>query len=121
MLEKSPFEPRRPAPPPREAPAARDVTEVVYGLRAALAVFARRPDEVTRVAFSAEVRPELHELLRVCAARKIPCEELTPSRIAESTHHEGLCVSTRPRKWTPAAALADLLTQRRGVAVALGG
>lgn len=74
------------------------------------------------MAFSAEARPELHELLRVCAARKIPCEELAPSRLerlAESTHHEGLCVSTRPRKWTPAAALADLLAQRRGVAVAL--
>src|SRR5690606_3707732 len=36
-----------------------------------------------------------------------------------STHHEGLCVAARPRGWVPAAKLADLLLERRGVAVAL--
>ncbi len=94
----------------------------MYGLRAGLAVFARRREEIARVAYDADAAPELTELLRWCAARKVPCEETAAhrlERLAESSHHEGLCVTARPRKWTPAASLADLLLERRGVAVAL--
>ncbi len=114
--------PRRHAPQPRDESPAREPSEVVFGLRAGLAVFARRRDDITRVAYDADARAELGELLRWCASRKILCEELPPprlDRVADSSHHEGLCVTAHARKWTPAASLGELLTQRRGVAVAL--
>ncbi len=94
----------------------------MYGLRAGLAVFARRREDIARVDYDADARAELGVLLRWCASRKVPCESAAPhrlERLAASSHHEGLCVTARPRKWTPAAALGDLLAQKRGVAVAL--
>ena len=41
------------------------------------------------------------------------------NRIAESTHHEGLCVAARPRRWLSTADLADALARTKGTAVAL--
>jgi TrmH RNA methyltransferase len=61
-------------------------------------------------------------MLRWCAAQRIPCQEVTSAeldRIAESSHHEGLCVATRPRKWLSTSELADVLTRGKGTALAL--
>jgi TrmH RNA methyltransferase len=94
----------------------------VQGLRAGLAVFARRRDEVLRVAYSREVRPELGEVLRWCASQRVPCQEVSTGeldRIAEGAHHEGLCVATRLRKWLSTSELADTLTRGKGAALAL--
>ncbi len=115
----------RPGPPPaRPSPQSPPATagEVVLGLRAGLAVFERRRADVLRVAFSREVRDEVAELARWAASARTPCAELHDGeleRIAESSHHEGLCVLARPRKWASAQDVAALLTQRRGVAIAL--
>jgi TrmH RNA methyltransferase len=128
MTVPRPPRPRSPRPssaPPRPPPAPTGAiapTEKVFGLRAGLATFAVRRDDITAVTFAAELRPQLGELLRWAAARRLPCVEASPeglTRAAESPQHEGLCVTTRPRRWLPAAALADLLAQGRGVGVAL--
>ena len=71
----------------------REPFDVVQGLRAGLAVFARRRDEVLRVAYTRELRQELADLLRGCASAGIPCEESSPAvldRLAGGAHHEGL-------------------------------
>jgi len=110
--------PPRP-PPPRHVA---ETGEVVIGLRAGLAVFKRRPGDVLRVAFARELRDEVAELARWAASQRIPCAELHEAelyRIAESSHHEGLCVLARPRKWASAQDVAALLVQRRGTAIAL--
>lgn len=110
---------RRRPPRPRSAPtAARDGSlEVTFGLRAGLAVLARRPDEVERVVVAPTVEPELRS-----ATPRVPREragDAELARLAGSTHHEGLCVLARPRRWTPAGELADRLARTRGCAVAL--
>lgn len=96
--------------------------EIVFGLRAGLAVLAAREGDILRVAHDRDVRSEITELARHCVARSIPLVEMSPgelARIAETTHHEGLVVMTRPRKWVSLAALGDRLVASRGVAIAL--
>ncbi len=126
---------RRGAPPPPRrdaAPSRRDVApprgdappdaEVVHGLHAGLAVFARRRDAILRVAYAAEVAREARELARWAASRGVPCAVAGASeldRIAESSHHEGLCVLARPRRWAPAQEVGDALLRARGAAIAL--
>lgn len=115
-----------PAPAPSPTPAPRAPTtepvETVFGLRAGLAVFATRRDDIAGVSYTSEVRGELAELLRWAASKRVAAHELTADRVAraaDSSHHEGLCVVTKPRRWLPAAGLADLLLKRPGVCVAL--
>ncbi len=123
-----PHRPPRPphaahAPPaPRAAPPPAEAHEKVFGLRAGLAVFEARRDDIVSVTFAPEARRELAELLRWAAARRVPAHEAPAERVAraaESTHHEGLCVVTRARRWLPASSLADLLAKGPGVCVAL--
>jgi len=99
----------------------REPVEVVHGLRAGLAVLARRPQDVVRVAFARSVRHELSSPLRA-KLRPIALDEVADAeldRIADSRQHEGLCVVTRPRRWAPTSELGDALLRTRGVAVAL--
>lgn len=105
-----------PAPPPQEP------GEAVFGLRAALAVFARRRDDILRVAHAPDLRRDLHDLLRWAASKSVPVSEMANeklARVASSDHHEGVCVIARPRHWTTPASLADLLVQKKGTALAL--
>jgi TrmH RNA methyltransferase len=107
--------PRAPRPP--ETPG-----EVVYGLRAALAVTARRPDDVLRVAWGRSADPDIEALVRFAASRRLPCAEMPDAeleRLAAARHHEGVCVIARPRRWTSPAELAEALTRGRGTAIAL--
>jgi TrmH RNA methyltransferase len=93
----------------------------VQGLRAGLGTFARRSDDILRVLYARSVRQEITDLARWATRRGIPCSEAPEGeldRFAESSHHEGLCVVTRPRPWGSARELADTLVQRRGAAVA---
>jgi len=99
-------------------------TEVIYGLRAGLAVCGARPDDVRRVAYAREVRSEVAGLLRSAAVpgRRLTCAEAPPhelARMAQSQNHEGLCVVARPRRWASPADVAELLVQKRGAAIAL--
>ncbi|MGD0527542.1 MAG: RNA methyltransferase [Polyangiaceae bacterium] len=129
MVQRPRSHPHRPASPahgrPRHAPAPSapaDAAETVHGLRAGLAVLARRRDEVLRVAYAREVRAELGDVPRWCTSNHVPCEERSAAeldRIAETRHHEGLCVAVRPRRWLSTADLADTLARAKGTAVAL--
>lgn len=117
---------RREAPPrpesPRREASGEGPTEVVYGLRAGLALLAKRPEEIVRVAFGRAAPEDIEPLLRFCESRRLPCEARSPvdlERLAQSKHHEDLCVVARPRKYRPAAELADLLRKGRGAGLAL--
>ena len=114
--------PRSPHGPPRAPPAAVTATDVTYGFRAGLAVFDARPDDVVRVAHARDLRQDLAELRRWAAAHRIPCVEADDGeleRLAGASHHEGLCVVARPRRWLSAAELGDALDRNRGAALAL--
>jgi TrmH RNA methyltransferase len=92
--------------------------EIVFGLRAGLAVFAKRRDDILRIGYAREVKGEVAELV-AWAGRRVPCDELTArdlERVADSSHHEGLVVATKPRVWTTPKDLAERL---RGTAIAL--
>jgi TrmH RNA methyltransferase len=105
-------------PPPRE-PADR---EIVYGLRAALAVIGRRPDDVTAVAFASDVAREAAGALAVVRARGVRVTEMPPreiERIAGSPQHEGLVIEARARAWATPKELADVLVDQRGTCIAL--
>jgi TrmH RNA methyltransferase len=68
------------------------------------------------------VRGEVAELARWAASKRLDCKEASEGeldRIAESSHHEGLCVLARPRPWLPSGELAEVLARTRGFAVAL--
>jgi TrmH RNA methyltransferase len=100
----------------------RNAAEPTPGLRAGLAVVARRPDDVLRVAYARGVRGEIGDLLRWAGRERVPCTEASEAelgKLADSTQHEGLCVVARARKWLPAAELSELLGRERGRAIAL--
>jgi RNA methyltransferase, TrmH family len=109
---------RHPAQAHREEKPAGEVT---FGLRAGLALFARRPGDILRVAASRAVRAETTELARWAASRGVPFterEDAELARLAETDLHEGLCILARPRRWAPIAELAGALA-RGGVGIAL--
>lgn len=96
--------------------------ETIYGLRAGLAVFTRRPEDIQRIAFAREVRPQIADLLKFSANRHIPTFEVHEdelARIAQSRQHEGLAMLARARKWTSPNELGESLVRSKGVAVAL--
>lgn len=94
---------------PRERPSELKVA----GLHAARAAFSQRPDDVLR-AYLVEERLDAFrdELAALARSKKpyriVPAEEL--DRVAGTTHHEGICVVTRPIRELP----LDELCQRPG-------
>ncbi len=111
------YSPRGRGREPAVAPKTND--EVVYGHRAALAVIAKRPADILAIAHAPEHRRELEGALR---GRRVPVEEKPEhelARLADSKNHEGLCVRTRPRRFASPTELGELLTKKRGVAIAL--
>lgn len=105
-------------PPTRPA----DANEIVYGLRAGLAVFERRPETIVRIAYHREIRRHLSNLERWATAQRIPGVEMTDdelSRISGAKNHEGLCLEVTPRSWLSPQALADTLVRTKGTAIAL--
>lgn len=102
--------------------SARPETEIVYGLRAALAVCAARPGDVVRMAYAGELEREVGDAVRELSRRRVPCRALAPrelDRAAATSHHEGLVIEARARTWAPMQKLAELLEGKKGVAVAL--
>jgi len=97
-------------------------TEIVQGIRAGLAVFARRRDDIRRVHYAQNVRREVQDLVRWAASRHVGCSEAAPrelDRLAESTHHEGLLMACRPRRWVPLENVAEALLRSKSTAIAL--
>lgn len=108
--------PQKGPPPPRRT------DETIVGLRAGLAVFAKRPDDILRVGYGKSARAEVEPLIRWASAQRIPCGEMSDAeltRIADSEPHEGLCVLAKERRWASAQEIGDLLVQRAGTAIAL--
>ena len=98
------------------------MTEVVYGLRACLALFDVRRGDIERVSFSREARRDTEPLLQWAkehrvAAREGKDEDL--ARLAKSHNHEGIILETKPRKFVAQGDLAEILVRRKGVAIAL--
>lgn len=101
---------------------ARAERETTHGLRAGLAVLARRPRDVLRVAFSRASARVVEPAARALEARGVPCRMLSDAeldRIAGVEQHEGLLVEARPRAWLAPEPWAAELASRRGVAIVL--
>lgn len=104
----------------KTSPAA---AERVFGLAAAQAAFAVRPDAVKSIAYTAALRRPLAEMLREAARRRIAyrevdAEELT--RMAASVHHEGVCLLVAARPAPKAAELIESVAEQ-GLLLALDG
>jgi TrmH RNA methyltransferase len=76
-----------------------ETESTVYGVNAALAVAALRPDAILRVFHVPAVRLRVAPLLKAAAAHRRPYREVPDSeleRIAKTVHHEGVVVVCRP-------------------------
>jgi RNA methyltransferase, TrmH family len=96
--------------------------EIILGVRAGLAVLARRPDDIQRATFSRSVRPAVDKLVRWAASRQIACIEASDremDRLAGSPLHEGLVMTCRARRWGSVQDLAGALAKTKGTAIAL--
>lgn len=105
----------------RSSGAANPSHERVFGLRASLAVFDARPDEIVRIEHDGSSQREALALLKWAANKGVPATKLEArelARLAGSELHEGLCVTASPRRWSAPATLTGLL-RGRGLAVAL--
>jgi TrmH RNA methyltransferase len=112
---------RRRDPAPAKATGT-PPTEVIQGLRAGLAVFAHRPDDIVRVLHARTPIPEIAQLVRWAESRRVPCLAASDpdlDRWATSAHHEGLCIVARARRWAPILELGEGLVRSKATAVAL--
>lgn len=98
-------------------------SERVFGLSAARAVLAKRPEDVRQIAHTADARQAVADLLREAAKRRIAYREVPRDeleRIAGSLHHEGICLQTAPRRTLTVSTLAKSLKPQQFV-LALDG
>lgn len=111
----------RPRAPSSDEPA--QPVERIYGIAAALAVLATRPEDVLRIAYSPRARAALGPSLREAARQRIAYRELSDEEIgkmAGAVHHEGVCVLARPAGELSLGALAAR-AKPRGLIAALDG
>ncbi len=96
---------------PSSTPSA-EPSEIVFGLRACLAVLAKRPDAIREVFVSADQREEARALVARAGmnARELPDREL--ERVAETAHHEGVVVRTTPRRWASGKELRAMFENK---------
>ncbi|MEY4581367.1 MAG: hypothetical protein RL701_6070 [Pseudomonadota bacterium] len=79
----------------------RSSAERVYGLAAVKAAFEARPEAVLSIAHTEALRYPLADLLRAAARRHIAYREVDAeelARLAQSVHHEGVCMLVRQRE-----------------------
>jgi TrmH RNA methyltransferase len=91
-------------------------------LRAGLAVFERRRQDILSVGYEAEQRTELSPLLSWAASEGVEARECSARELADrvdSTQHEGLVLELRPRVWLAPKDLPAALLATRGLGVAL--
>lgn len=99
----------------------REPTERVVGLAAAYAVMRVRPQDVLNIAHARTARQELRELLREAARLRIAYRELADedlNALADTVHHEGVCVLVRQRTDVSLSTLARAV-EREGLLLAL--
>jgi RNA methyltransferase, TrmH family len=97
-------------------------SEILFGLRASIAICEKRPDDVIRLGFSGDVEREVKNVIRALAKRNVECRAMSNKeldRVAGNSHHEGVVLEAKPRRWASGQELADLLLKRKGTAVAL--
>jgi len=101
--------------PKKHATAKRDPVERVYGLSAALAAFASRPDHIVNIAYSPAARRSLGATLREAARLRIAYREVSDEelgRMSGSSHHEGVCMLVRRAKTLSFPELSARATPR---------
>lgn len=99
----------------------KQAAERVYGLSAALAAFEQRPELVINIAHTRDARREVADMLREAAKRRIAYREVddeTLAQMADSVHHEGVCLLIRAEPGLPLDALAQRAGER-GLIIAL--
>jgi TrmH RNA methyltransferase len=104
-----------------KARVKKHAAERVYGLSAALAAFAQRPDRVLSIAHTKEARRDLAEMLREAAKRRIAYREVDAealANMADSVHHEGVCLLVRPAPELELPELAERVADE-GLLIAL--
>lgn len=116
---RSPRRKGKGAPPsPRKGPEA----EIVYGRHAALAVFAVRREAILSIDYLREAREDVDAMIRWAQTARVPVREVLDrelDRKTESTHHEGVVLTTKPRRWAKPSELAATLARAKGAAIAL--
>ncbi len=73
--------------------------QIVYGLKAVLALLEMRPQAVRRLFYRADRLDRLKGMLAWLAARRLPYRELDEEglrKVAGGTHHEGVVVAAEP-------------------------
>lgn len=108
---------------PQHAGAAPKQSQRVYGLAAAIAAFEAQPQSVVSIAYTTAARQPLAALLRAAAKRRIAYREVAPeelTRMAQSVHHEGVCLLVKQGPTPTAAALLQGVGSR-GLLLALDG
>jgi TrmH RNA methyltransferase len=104
-----------------------DKSEILFGLRAGIAICQKRPEDVLRLGWSAHgwperVEREVNEVIGTLSKRKVEARAMSNKeldRVAGNAHHEGLVLETKPRRWASGQELGDLLVKKKGTAVAL--
>lgn len=99
----------------------RQPTARVVGLSAAHAVMRVRPADVLQVAHSRSARREVKDLLREAARLRIAYREVENEeleRIADTVHHEGICLLTKQRAEPRVTDLARAIS-KQGLLLAL--
>ncbi len=108
---------------PKHLAKPRERAERVYGLSAVQALFKHRPESVLSIAHTVAARKSLGPLLKEAAKRRIAYREVDDeslTRMAESVHHEGVCMLVDPPPAVDSSSLAERIT-RTGLVVALDG
>ena len=90
-------------------------SEILFGLRAGL-------EDIIRLGWSGDVEHEVKDTIRALAKRKVDVRAMASKeldRVAGNSHHEGLVLEVKPRRWATGQELADLLVKKKGTALAL--
>lgn len=101
----------------------RDSAERVYGVAAALAAFEMRPESVLSIEYAEALRHPLAGLLKSAARRRIAYREVDTeslTRMAQSVHHEGVCLLLRPRAAPRVPELLESMAEQ-GLVLVLDG
>lgn len=97
-------------------------TEILFGLRAVIALCEKRPEDVVRLGYSGDVEKDVRDIVRALGKKRVECRAMQSKeldRVAGTNHHEGLVVEAKERRWSNVNELADLLVKTKGTAVAL--
>jgi TrmH RNA methyltransferase len=87
----------------------------ICGQNAVRALIERRPDDVVRVYLTEDRIKAWSRLLKDLAERRKVYHVITEAeleKVAETVHHEGICVVARPKRWLPEREVEAVLEPR---------